>query len=133
MSVNELDIIHINIRSLNDSKMDAIRAEVLLENDIICLTETNLPSANVNDLNLNGFSPIIRKDRIGRTGGGVAVYVADHLGASRVIRYEIPDLEALWLKIKAGHNVLLLCICYRPPNARADFWVKLQDSVDLAK
>ena len=55
MSVNEIDLIHVNIRSLNDDKMDAIRAELLLENDIICLTETNLPTANVSDLNCADF------------------------------------------------------------------------------
>ena len=133
MSVNEVDIIHVNIRSLNDHKMDAIRAELLLDYDIICLTETNLPTAKVNDLNLEGFNPIIRKDRQGRSGGGVAVYVADHIGAIRLIEYEIPDLEAMWIKVKAGNNVLLLCTCYRPPNAKADFWTKLQDSIDLVK
>ena len=131
--LNELDITHVNIRSLNDDKMDAVRAELVMDYDIICLTETNLPSANVTDLNLNGFNPITRKDHVGRTGGGVAAFVANHIGASRIFEYEIPDLEALWLKIKAGQNVLLLCICYRPPNAKADFWVKLQDAVDLAK
>ena len=133
MSVNEIDLTHVNIRSLNDDKMDAIRAELLLDNDIICITETNLPLASVHDLNLNGFNPIVRKDRIGRTGGGVALYVADHLGCTRMIDFELPDLEALWVKIKAGNNSLLLCVCYRPPNAKADFWLRLQDTIDLAK
>ena len=27
----------------------------------------------------------------------------------------------------------MLCVCYRPPNCKAEFWVKLQDSVDLVK
>ena len=133
MSEYELDIAHVNIRSLNEDKMDAIRAEMLLNFDIICLTETNLPAANVNDLTLDGFNPIIRKDRIGRTGGGVAIYVANHVGASRAFEFDIPDLESMWVKIKAGHNSLMLCVCYRPPNARADFWLKLQDSIDLVK
>ena len=73
------------------------------------------------------------KNRIGKTGGGVAVYVADHIGALRLNELESPDLELLWVKLKAGSNVLLLGICYRPPNSKADFWTKLQDSVDRAK
>ncbi len=133
MSINELDITHVNIRSLNDEKMNAIRAELLLDYDIICLTETNLPAANVSDLNLDGFNPIIRKDRAGKTGGGVAIYAANHIGASRIFDYDIPDLEAMWVKIKAGNNILLICVCYRPPNSKAEFWTKLQDSVDLVK
>ena len=133
MAVNVLDICHTNVRSLNSDKIDAIKAELVENFDIICLTETNLPHANVDDLALMGFHEIIRKDRIGRAGGGVGVYVAQHLSAERVIEYEMPDLECLWIKIKAGHNIFMLGVCYRPPNSKADFWIKLQDSVDLVK
>ena len=52
MATNVLDLCHINIRSLNDDKIDAIKAEMITEYDIICLTETNLPTARVTDLNL---------------------------------------------------------------------------------
>ena len=133
MDTNELDLCHINIRSLNDDKIDAIKAEIVNEYDIICLTETNLPTARVTNLNLNGFHSLIRKDRTGKTGGGVGIYVASHLGVTRVYDYEIPNLEALWVKIKAGTNTILICVCYRPPNAKFDFWNNLQDSIDLAK
>ena len=133
MASNVLDICHLNIRSLNDEKIDALKAEVVLDYDVICLTETNLPYANVNDLTLNGFHPIMRKDRDGKTGGGVGIYVSINLGVTRVYEYEIPGLESLWVKIKAGNNIFLLCVCYRPPNSKADFWNSFQDSVDLAK
>ena len=133
MASNVIDICHVNVRSLNDDKMDAIKAEMLLEYDIICLTETNLPTARVNDLNLNGFHPIHRKDRVGKTGGGVGMFIANHLGATRIYDYEIPGLEALWMKIKAGNNLFLMCVCYRAPNEKAQFWINLQDSIDLAK
>ena len=133
MATNVLDLCHINIRSLNDDKIDAIKAEMVTEYDIICLTETNLPTARVTDLNLIGFHSLIRKDHFGRTGGGVGIYVANHLGVTRIYDYEIPNLEALWVKIKAGNNTVLICVCYRPPNARADFWTNFQDSIDLAK
>ena len=39
----------------------------------------------------------------------------------------------MWVKVKAGHNIIMVCVCYRPPNSDASFWVKLQDSVDLVK
>ena len=133
MAVNMLDICHTNVRSLNSDKIDFIRAELVENFDIICLTETNLPHANVEHLLLKGFHEIIRKDRVGRTGGGVGVYVAQHISAVRMLEYEIPDLEALWLKVKAGYNVSMLGVCYRPPNSKVEFWTKLQDSLDLVK
>ena len=133
MNTNVLDICQINVRSLNNEKIDAIKAEMLSEYDVICLTETNLPTARVDDLNLNGFHPLIRKDRVGKTGGGVGMYIANHLGITQQFNFEIPQLEALWVKVKAGNNIVLICVCYRPPNAKAEFWTKLQDSIDIAK
>ena len=85
MAVNTLDICHVNIRSLNNDKLDAIRAELSQNFEIICLTETNLPHASVEDLALPGYHDILRKDRVGRPGGGVAVYAAQHISAILVI------------------------------------------------
>ena len=47
--------------------------------------------------------------------------------------FELPGLEVLWSKIKAGNNVLMLATCYRPPNSGRVFWNKLQDSIDTVK
>ena len=128
-----LDICHVNVRSLNSDRIDAIKAELAENFEIICMTETNLPHANAENLSIPGFHDILRKDRVGRVGGGLGVYVAQHLSGVHITDFDIPELEAMWLKIKAGHNIFMLCICYRPPNAKVDFWVKLQDAVDLVK
>ena len=101
--------------------------------DVICLNETNLPHANISDLNLNGFQSIIRKDRNDRQGGGVGLYVANHLGVTRRQDLKLPGIELLWVVLKAGINKVLLGVCYRPPNSTRTFWDKLQDSLDLAK
>ena len=76
------------VNSLNEDKMNAIRAELMLDFDLICLTETNLPYAKPTDLSIHGFHPIIRKDRIGKTGGGVGLYAAEHLSITRKFEYE---------------------------------------------
>ena len=133
MTTNAIDICCINIRSISDAKVDSLKADIVPDFDIICLTETNLPHANVHCLDISGFQKFITKNRADRQGGGVGVYVADHLGAVRVNDLEIQGLEMLWVLITAGSNKLLLGICYRPPNSNADFWIKLQDSLDLAK
>ena len=131
MATNHIDICHINIRSLSDLKMDALKAEIAQDYDIICLTETNLPHARVENTNLPGFQHLISKDRPLRQGGGVAAFVADHIGAVRLSELELPELELMWIKIKAGTNTLLIGTCYRPPNSNNEFWVKFQDSLGL--
>ena len=80
MSNNIIDICNVNIRSLSDVKVDAIKAELMLDFDVICLTESNLPHAQVTDLKLLGFHELLRKDRAGRLWRGVAAYIVEHLG-----------------------------------------------------
>ena len=75
----------------------------------------------------------MHKDRAGKRYGGVAVYIANHLSFRRCQGYEFDDLETLWLKIHSKHSIFLLCTCYRPPDEGRDFWLNLQDSLDLAK
>ncbi len=133
MTTNYIDICCVNIRSLSDSKVDSLKIDIAPEFDIICLTETNLPHANVHSTDIVGFQHLLTKDRTDRQGGGVGVYVADHIGVTRKEEFEIPGLELLWVNIKAGSNKFLLGICYRPPNTTNIFWNKLQDSLDLAK
>ena len=77
---------------------------------MIMLTKSNLPHACVDDLTVGGFHDILRKDHIGCTGGGVAMYVADHIGAVRVQELAILDLELMWVKIKAGHDIIHMCV-----------------------
>ena len=133
MTSKLIDICHANVRSLNDDILESVRAELAVENDIIMLSETNLPHSSLSDMDITGFQHILRKDRVDRRGGGVAMYVASHLSATRMSAYEFDDLEAMWVKIKAGCNTFLFCVCYRPPNSDPNFWVTLQDSLDLAR
>ena len=88
------------MRSLNDNKINALQAEIVGDTDIICVTESTLPHARVSDLSLLGFHPIMRKDRTGRTGGGVALYAAEFISIKRLYDYELPELEVMWTKKK---------------------------------
>ena len=81
---NSLDICHVNVRSLTDDRINAIKAELISDYDLICLTETNLPHARVTDLTIQGFHNIMNKDRVGKSGGGVAVYAAENIGIERL-------------------------------------------------
>ena len=69
MTNNIIDICNVNIRKLSDIKVDVIKAELMLDIDVICLTGSNLPHAQVTDLKLLGFHEVLRKDLAGRLGG----------------------------------------------------------------
>ena len=84
---NRIDICNVNILSLSDGKIDAIKAELILNFDIICLTETTFPHSRVTDFDLCGFYEILHNDRVGRLGGGVALYTAEHLGSNHLNEY----------------------------------------------
>ena len=109
--------------------------ELCPEFDIICLNETNLHNNRQIDFNLSieGFQPIFRKDRIDKQWGGVAIFVSEHIAAIRRSDLEHIDIEAIWLEIRCVNKKMLLCNCYRPPNAPVSFFNNLSESLEHAK
>jgi len=63
---------------------------------------------------------LFRKDRQGRSGGGVALYVGDHLDCMQLClgMYEelTESLSCVRIKGKTGTGDIKVEICYRPPN-----------------
>ena len=105
-----LNVCHVNIRSLSRAKLLAIQTSLTQQYDIITISETHLHVGVSGDLfKLNGFHDIIRKDRDGH-GGGVAVYIRDTISYKRIFEYEDRNLEAIWIQINTiqGTYVLLL-------------------------
>lgn len=86
---------------------------------IVCLSETWLkPSISDDYLNLPGYH-LFRRDRIGKSGGGVAFYISDVfkttvLASSDECYSKKP--EFLIAEVTAGTNKLLLATVYRPPK-----------------
>ena len=129
-----VNLCHINIRSLTTDKLDAIDTALSNLCDIITLSETYLTAtSDVSALKLNGFKPIECLNRIGRIGGGVALYVKQYILAERKKEYELNGLEAMWHELRICNKRLLLCTCYRPPNVGVDFWDRLSESLELAR
>ena len=131
-TTGNISICQLNVHSLPD-KLSAIKNSLAKQYDIIALTETLLRPYHQQDLNINEFHPVIRLDRQDRGGGGSAVYVRSTLHYTRLSFLEIPEIEALWLKIRSQNNVFILCICYRPPDMPNIFWEHFQEQIDTAK
>ena len=58
---------------------------------------------------------LFRRDRT-RSGGGVAIYCANHLSPTRRHDLEHTDLELLWLELTISNKKHLFAVCYRPPG-----------------
>ena len=99
--------------------------------DIVVITETWLtPRTSDEDLLISNFSRPYRKDRIGRPGGGVAIYIKQ--GLHSVPRSDLiyGDIEAICVEIILKKHKLLLCGVYRPPNSGNPYWDLIETTFD---
>ena len=60
---------------------------------------------------------MFRKDRMGRRGGGVLLYIKETIPAYEVQLQEEADCkEALWCNLVTGHTTVTIGVVYRCPN-----------------
>lgn len=87
--------------------------------DVVMLTETWL-SPSIKDSEvlsyLTNFA-LHRQDRLSGRGGGVLIAVK-HTIRHFVISITSP-LEALWVACESSHGLMVLGVCYRRPQIRA--------------
>ena len=115
---SSLVLAHINVRSLL-ANFDEFKQLLLLKRyDIIGVSETWLSNGvGGGDVGVPGYR-LIRRDRGGR-GGGVALYVADVLGAVR-IREVSGEIEQVWAMITVSAKKYAFGCIYRPPSGALD-------------
>ncbi|XP_064908670.1 uncharacterized protein LOC135578557 [Columba livia] len=105
-----------NARSMGN-KQEELEAIVQQESyDIVAITETWWDDSYDWSAAMCGYK-LFRKDRQGRRGGGVALYVRESLVSVKleVISHKV---ECLWTRIRGKFNKadILVGVCYRPPN-----------------
>ena len=138
MESNHINIAHINARSItvvNESgaRLDHINEFLIkdLNCDIIACTETHLSCAiDDHEVDLDNFS-IVRRDR-NRHGGGVLIYIKNNINYARLVDFESPNSEMIWVEIKNGSKIILLGACYRPPGQNANEIKKFLDDLEQA-
>lgn len=127
-----LHIAHVNVNSLAN-KVDEVLNVVQRNNlHVLAITETHLDQTITNgQIELRGYN-IIRKDR-NRRGGGVAIYIQEHLLFKVRDDLCVNGLEILWIQIHLPFQqpTLIGCI-YRPPKSDALYLDKICESIDLA-
>jgi len=133
-----LHICHVNYQSLL-AHLDEFRDFVTNSGyNIICLSETWLrPSVSDHLVRLQGYY-LVRRDRTGRAGGGVAFYIQEHLRAEVLLQSDNDcdrRPEFIIAKISAENVGILLAVVYRPPHCGflADFFNAFQDLLTTFK
>ena len=100
------------------SKMDEIRyyLKVYFPVDIYGVVETFLDeNVNDSDIAINNYN-VVRKDRICSGGGGILIYVKQHLNYRRIPELELPNIEAIFIELQFSNGNILVGFIYRPPN-----------------
>ncbi|KAK4828900.1 hypothetical protein QYF61_001458 [Mycteria americana] len=99
------------------NKQEDLEAIVQQENyDMVAIMETWWDDSHNWSVTIDGYK-LFRRDRQGRRGGGVALYVRECFDC-----LELNDgddrVECLWVRIrgKASKAGIVVGVCYRPPN-----------------
>ena len=112
----QLKCIHTNARSMGN-KQEELEAIVQQDScDLVAITETWWDKSHDWSAAMDGHK-LFRRDRHGRRGGEVALYVRECFDC-----IELDDcdnkVECLWIRMrgKASNADILLGVCYRPPS-----------------
>ena len=97
------------------------------------ITGITKPWANTDitdaELGLTGYV-MFRRDRIGRRGGGVILYVKESIQAYEIkLEREANCDEAVWCKIVSGNSTLTVGLVYRSPNINEEDNTKIQNAI----
>ena len=111
----EIKCVCLNGRSIKKTELNIMVDDI--KPHIIGITE---PWANNDitdaELGLEGYV-MFRKDRMGRRGGGVLLYIKETIPAYEVHLQEEADCnEALWCNLVTGHTTVTIGVVYRCRN-----------------
>ena len=97
---------------------------------IIGITESwATPDISDAELGMTGYV-MFRKDRIGRRGGGVILYIKESIQAYEIkLEKEAECEEALWCNIVSGNSTLTVGLVYRSPNINTEENEKIQNAI----
>ena len=120
----------LNARSIINKKNELNIMVEDIDPHIIGITEswanTDITYA---ELGLTGYV-MFRRDRIGRRGGGVILYVKESIQADEIkLESEADYNEAVWCKIVSGNSKLTIGLVYRSPNINEADNTKIQNAI----
>ena len=120
----------LNARSLVNKKNELNIMVEDIDPHIIGITES-CANTDITDaeLGLTGYV-MFRRDRIGRRGGGVILYVKESIQAYEIkLESEADYDEAVRCKIVSGNSTLTIGLVYRNPNINEEDNTKIQNAI----
>ena len=103
--------------------------------DVLIITESKLDSnIPTNLITIPGYHDPIRHDRPnnGRHGGGVLMYIAEHLVFNHKKELQSDLFQHIWADVKANNSTFAINAFYRPPNeTQADHQLFLQTAENI--
>ena len=119
----DFSVIHVNIRSIsaNGDALSVYLSTLNREFDVICLSETWVRELEFIDDFFPNYTSF-HSTRLGRRGGGVAMYIQKNLTCLRQpeLSVNFEYIETIFLKISKLNKSILIGTCYRPPNSNYD-------------
>ena len=113
----EIKYVCLNARSILNKKNELDIMVDEIKPHIIGITES-WANNDITDaeLGLEGYV-MFRKDRMGRRGGGVLLYIKETIPAYEVqLQEEAYCNKAIWCKLVTGHTTVTIGVVYRCPN-----------------
>ncbi|GAB0203486.1 hypothetical protein GRJ2_002814200 [Grus japonensis] len=109
----QLKCLYVNTRSMGNKQEELETCVCLQGYDIIGITETWWDGSYDWSVGMEGYR-LFRKDRQGRRGGGITLYVNDQLECMELHLGMDEELtKSLWLRIKGN---IIAGVCYRPSD-----------------
>ena len=117
------------------NKQEELEAIMPLEScDLIAITETWWDESRDWNVGLDGYR-LFRRDRQGRRGGGVALYLKKTLQSEELsLKNNHEQVGSLWVRIRERGNQgnLVVGVYYRPPDQEElideAFFLQLQEA-----
>ena len=130
-SKSEIKCVCLNARSIINKKTELNIMVDDIKPHIIGITESWANNDITNaELGLEGYV-MFRKDRIGRMGGGVLLYIKDIIPAYEVQLQEEADCnEAIWCNLVTGHTAVIIGVVYRCPNITKQNNEKIHNAIN---
>ena len=126
----EEEVGFVDSRSIVNKKNELNIMVEAIDPHIIGITESwaNIDITDA-ELGLTGYV-MFRKDRTGRRGGGVILYVKESIQAYEIkLEREADCDEAVWCKIVSGNSKLTIGLVYRSPNINEEDNTKIKNAI----
>lgn len=117
---------HLNIRSVA-SKTEQLEKLLMDSNlDFLCLSESWLTDSSPDTAYIVPGYNVFRKDRKLGRGGGLLMYVKNHINCKE-IDLDCVDIECMAIRMILSANMSFTVICiYRPPSSNCKFYEYLK-------